>query len=472
MPQTATRCYEVFAPADGSILVEVPLEPKSEIAKKLTRIESSKTRVNPADVQPFLDRLRVRLQANRGKLIEIMQAETGFITRDTEEIVDSSIEFLQDFETYATEQVDRRQIVRHSYSSSVGRDMLVIQRPCRCVAAVVPQNASLTLSIIIIASALYAGSKVILRPALQCSASGAILSDLVMESDPPAGSVTFTNCLAKDFLEACCESDAVDVIHYIGSNQYALSVLNKSFEAGKTCLLDGQGNGLLYVDETFPLGEAVEIIASGSTRYNGETCTSINGVLIAPPVYEELKEALTARFEQFITGDPKDERTDIGPLFSARQALEFRSGLLDQGSHKLLVGGDIDGAYVRPAVVVGVKHTDIMAMQGFFGPAVWIASSSLDEVSTWLSSNQFPLSDTVLSRDPAVMRHFAAITHAARVCINQDPSIESMFEPWGGYPPSGLNPVSVWIDKYKRTFQVDGRLTDLTNMRMNGTDRG
>ena len=72
MPQTATRCYEVFAPADGSILVEVPLEPKSEIAKKLTRIESSKTRVNPADVQPFLDRLRVRLQANRGKLIEIM----------------------------------------------------------------------------------------------------------------------------------------------------------------------------------------------------------------------------------------------------------------------------------------------------------------------------------------------------------------------------------------------------------------
>ena len=39
-----------------------------------------------------------------------------------------------------------------------------------------------------------------------------------------------------------------------------------------------------------------------------------------------------------------------------------------------------------PAVVVGVKHTDIMAMQGFFGPAVWIASSSLDEVSTWLSS--------------------------------------------------------------------------------------
>jgi len=33
-----------------------------------------------------------------------------------------------------------------------------------------------------------------------------------------------------------------------------------------------------------------------------------------------------------------------------------------------------------------------------------------------------------------------------------------MFEPWGGYPPSGLNPVSIWIDKYRQAFQLDGRL--------------
>jgi len=35
--------------------------------------------------------------------------------------------------------------------------------------------------------------------------------------------------------------------------------------------------------------------------------------------------------------------------------------------------------------------------------------------------------------------------------------VESMFEPWGGYPPSGLNPVSNWIEKYRQTYQIDGR---------------
>ena len=36
-----------------------------------------------------------------------------------------------------------------------------------------------------------------------------------------------------------------------------------------------------------------------------------------------------------------------------------------------------------------------------------------------------------------------------------------MFEPWGGYPPSGLNPVSIWIDKYRQAYQLDGRLRDI-----------
>ena len=30
-----------------------------------------------------------------------------------------------------------------------------------------------------------------------------------------------------------------------------------------------------------------------------------------------------------------------------------------------------------------------------------------------------------------------------------------------GYPPSGLNPVSVWIEKYRQAYQLDGRSSAL-----------
>ena len=39
-----------------------------------------------------------------------------------------------------------------------------------------------------------------------------------------------------------------------------------------------------------------------------------------------------------------------------------------------------------------------------------------------------------------------------------------MFEPWGGYPPGGLNPVSIWIDKYRQTLMMDGKLKDIMSV--------
>ena len=34
---------------------------------------------------------------------------------------------------------------------------------------------------------------------------------------------------------------------------------------------------------------------------------------------------------------------------------------------------------------------------------------------------------------------------------------EHLFEPWGGYPPGSLNPVSPWVQKYRQSYQLDGQ---------------
>jgi aldehyde dehydrogenase (NAD+)/aldehyde dehydrogenase len=448
--------HEVVSPVTGNAIDRVRLSTGRDIARLLADSGGPTRAPDRGDVLAFLGRLHDRLGARQDELVETTILETGFIHTDCRDIVAGAIEFVRDFGFYAESQEPDMRPVPHSYGALSGRTMHITHRPYRWVAAMVPQNASLTLSITIIASALYAGSRVLLRPSLQCASSGALLADLVRESAPPAP-VVIVNSLASEFLTACYQSDQVDLVHYVGSNRHAMQVLSDTMSAGKICLLDGQGNGVLYVDESFSVAEAVELITSGATRFNGLTCTSVNGALIAERAYPALRDALVAAFGRLVVGDPREPGTQIGPLFNAEHATGLIGDLRPESSARVLCGGLSRGAYFTPAVVEGVELGDALSRQGFFGPALWIHPVAPGQVHAWLRANQFPLSDTVLSTRPDVIEAFALQSRAARVCVNEDPSVESMFEPWGGYPPSGLNPVSTWIDKYRQTYQIDGR---------------
>jgi aldehyde dehydrogenase (NAD+) len=410
----------------------------------------------PGEIYGFLRRLRDELAARRDELIDLTRSETGFITDDSREIIDGAMDFLDSFETYARRCPETETEIHHSYSSSSERRIRLTTRPFGLVAAVVPQNASFCLAITVIAAALHAGARVAVRFSLQSAASGEILAQAIEASGPPPGAVAVVNCLANDFIGACCASEHVEILHYIGSNRHATDVLQRAFTAGKVCLLDGQGNGLLYVDDSYPPEEAARIIVDGATRMNGETCTSVNGALIDPAVYDRVRELVLDRMGSLRVGDPALAGTRVGPLFSPRQAEELRRELVETPGGKILVGGDVDGAYFTPAVLEGVEVDDVVAREGVFGPAVWIRATRRDEVRRWIRSNRFPLSDTVLSLRPEVVREFVDHARAARVCVNVDPSVESMFEPWGGYPPGSLNPVSLWSSKYRKSYQLDG----------------
>jgi acyl-CoA reductase-like NAD-dependent aldehyde dehydrogenase len=450
--------HDVVSPVTGDVIERVSLATVDEISAILNRSPRSSEPPSNRDVIGFLLRLKDQLSFHRGLFFERTVLETGFVAKDAAEIVDGAIEFLADFETFVRDKSAPRKIIRHSYSGRCQREMRIMQRPFRCIAAIVPQNASLSLGITIIASALFAGARVILRPSLQCGSTGNLLSRIVRESNPPGSRVEIVNCLASDFLAACNASPNVDLIHYIGSNEYALQVFISAFTAGKTCLLDGQGNGLLYVDETFPLQEAVRIITSGATRFNGETCTSVNGVLIEDVAYDALRHALVEAFRHLTVGPPMEPGVQVGPLFSEKQARDLERTLREVRDGRILCGGQVRGNYFMPAVVEGVRLEDAAVQRGFFGPAIWIQPVRGDHLWEWLRANEFPLSDTVLSTRQNLIQAVARHSRAARICVNGDPSVESMFEPWGGYPPSGVNPVSEWTDKYTQAFQLDDKM--------------
>ena len=413
----------------------------------------------------FLKRLRTQLYARRANLLRLHQEETGFNSHDNTDAVEGIFDFLDHFEAYTTLTGQTLHApTPHDMASRQGRAMCLVQKAAYLVAVMVPQNASIGLAVIALASALYGGSRVIIRPSLQCAASCSLLAEAIADSEPPHGVIAIVHCSAKDFLDSVLAAPHAELIHYIGSDRFASTVLAQAFQHGKKALVDGEGNGMLAVADDFPLESAANLICDGVTRFNGQTCTSINGVMIALHRLVALQDALVERFSALQLGDPRTDGVSIGPLFSRSQADLMLQRCRDSTSASLVYGGHVEGSLITPTIMVNPKCRDTMVREGFFGPLLWLAGVSEADWHTWLMANRFALSDTLLSHDERLQVRFVQQSRAGRICFNQDPSIESMFEPWGGYAPAASNPVSHWVHKYTYPVQLDDEPSRLKSM--------
>ena len=148
------------------------------------------------------------------------------------------------------------------------------------------------------------------------------------------------------------------------------------------------------------------------------------------------------------------ENVQVGPLFDSAQADRCLERMNTSGG-EILCGGQTQGNLLLPTLVERPDPTSDLVREGLFGPALWIAPGERDEFAEWWLNNRFPLCAGVFSPTPEASWWQHRLPNLARLCINGDPSLEYPFEPWGGYPASGVNPVGTWREKYLRVLQID-----------------
>jgi acyl-CoA reductase-like NAD-dependent aldehyde dehydrogenase len=237
------------------------------------------------------------------------------------------------------------------------------------------------------------------------------------------------------------------LLHFFGSSRRAAELIARGFEAGKSVLIDGEGNVWIYVDRTVDAEGAAQLLVEGAFRYNGQTCTSINGAIVHPELFDQVLTRVVAQ-----TSSLREDQ--IGPVFNERQAA-WCLDRVEQSGGEILVGRKRNGAYVSPTVVISPDPNSDLVREGVFGPVLWLAKGDEAEFASRSSHNRYPLCAAVL-QEPAKLSEWASrLPGVARLVLNGDPSIEDPFEYWGGYPPAGQNPVSAWPAKYRRTVQAD-----------------
>lgn len=462
--------WELCAPATGAPLQTISLLDNTEMATRLLGAGAPPPcrPLSASEIERFCAAFSQELHDLRAPLGEAMAAETAFTPADCAEMLQGTLDFVQCFPA-AFRAAQAPAPARVFYDNGGGTPASaapprrVIQQtrvPWGTVVVVLPHNAFLVLGVTVLLNALATGNRVILRAPLQSGRSAALLGTALRAAGGPLlEQISVVLMGARAFLQVLCAAQCFPcLLHYLGSARYAPQLLSDAFAAGKPTLIDGEGNTWVWVGPDTPLDTAATILTQGALRYNGQTCTSVNGAMIHPALYPALRTLLRERWSRLRCGDPRaaeGDQVDVGPVFDAAQAQSCQSRVAESGG-AILCGGQRDGNQLTPTLVDAPSPRSALVSEGLFGPALWIAPGAAEKFCAWWRErNRYPLCAGVLSPSADAVWWLGQLPDLARLSLNGDPTCESVFEPWGGYGGSGADPVGFWRDKYTRAVQVD-----------------
>ncbi len=133
--------------------------------------------------------------------------------------------------------------------------------------------------------------------------------------------------MPNDRMPALVQDERLPVISFTGSEQVGYAIMDSV--PRKHCTLELGGNGAAVVLADWASDEdldwAATRIATFSNYQGGQSCISVQRVIADASVYDRLLPRIVAAVEAQVTGDPNDDKTDVGPLISEDAAKRVES---------------------------------------------------------------------------------------------------------------------------------------------------
>jgi len=195
------------------------------------------------------------------------------------------------------------------------------------------------------------------------------------------------------------------------------------------------------VDEGTDLDDAIERIIFGAYYQSGQSCISVQRILVHASLYAEFKQRYTDKVANLVHGDPLNEDTFIGPMISESEAKRLHTWIDEAvaGGARLLCGGQREGAMLRATLLENVAGDAKVNSEEAFGPVSIISpfkdfSTALKEVN----NSQFGLQAGIFTRDIYKAHQAWDELHVGGVVIGDVPSWRVDNMPYGGVKESGL----------------------------------
>lgn len=433
---------EVINPYSGETVGKVPAGTVKDVDRAVSEASEAARIMREMPLHKraeILSRTGQRLLQETEPLARLIVSEAGKTIREARAEVGRAAGIFQ-LAAEETRRLHGETLPFDALPNGIGRTGYWNYEPVGIIGAITPWNVPLALTAHKIAPALGAGNAVVHKPAEQTPLNALRLYELMLDSGLPEFAVRVVTGTGEEAGDALVTHPDVGFISFTGSREVGMQLPGRA--GFKRVALELGGNSPAIVTASADLALAAEAIVKGGFAVAGQLCISVQRVIAHRSILQALETEIVERVKKLVTGDPMDERTDVGPLIDAG-ACERVTKLVEEarnsGARVLAGGRQIQGGLYAPTVLSEVPADSRLAIEEAFAPLVMLVPfTTLDEAIAMANATPYGLNAGIYTDSLSEALQAAREIVAGTVTINDVPSFRSDLMPYGGRKQSGL----------------------------------
>jgi len=301
-----------------------------------------------------------------------------------------------------------------------------------------PFNFPLNLAAHKIAPALAVGCPFVLKPASLTPVGALLIGEILAETDLPRGAFSILPA-RRDGSDLFTTDPRLKLLSFTGSPEVGWDL--KARAGKKKVVLELGGNAAVIVDHDSEVDDAVARIVHGAFYQSGQSCISVQRILVHEDIYNALRDKLVKATRALKVGDPRRDDTFIGPMISDKEAARLHGWIESavRAGGRLLCGGTRKGVMLDATLLEGVPRSEPLVCQEAFGPVAVLSSfRDFDQALSEVNDSTFGLQAGVFTRDLYKAQRAWDELEVGGVVIGDVPSFRVDHMPYGGVKDSGL----------------------------------
>jgi succinate-semialdehyde dehydrogenase/glutarate-semialdehyde dehydrogenase len=394
-------------------------------------------RLSPTQRAQVLEHAALKLEQQRGELVDAMQREAGFPLADAQGELSRC---QQTFRLAAQEalRLTGEVVPMAAAAGQEGRIGFTRRVPLGVVCAITPFNSPLNTVAHKVAPALAAGNAVILKPSAHVPTPANLLARALLDAGLPPGHISVLHGGA-DVVDALLDEQAIRFYAFTGSTEVGKIILRKT--GLRRTQMELGSIAFTILDDDVDLARVLPKVVNAAYRKAGQVCTSIQVLLVHERIVDAVSRTLASQVAALPFGDPRDPTTMVGPMISeaAAQRLEARIEAAIGAGAQRLVGGSRHGAVLPPTLLARVPDTADVRCLEMFGPVMSIVPfATLDEACARVNATPYGLATGYFTRNLDHVFEAMDKLEVGGLHINETSSSRVDLMPYGGVKDSGF----------------------------------
>ncbi|HBP0315281.1 aldehyde dehydrogenase [Pseudomonas aeruginosa] len=438
--------YESLYPATGEAVARLHAASLEDVEEAMAGAhrafrESGWAQRKPHERATVLYRIAALIRERSEELAQLQRLDNGKPIRETRNLVASAAATFQFFAAAC-------ETLEESITPSRGDFIsMSVYEPMGVVVAITPWNSPIASEAQKLAPALAAGNAVVVKPAEITPLAALALARICDEAGLPRGLVSVLPGKGALIGDALTLHPLARRVSFTGGTRTGKHIARIAADKMMPVSLELGGKSPTMVLADADLDHAVAGVLYGIFSSSGESCIAGSRLFVASERYDEFMERLATGAAALRVGDPADERTQMGPLISARhrESVEryvemgvAEGGRLRTGGVRPHGGAFDRGYFYTPTIIEGLTNGARLCREEVFGP-VLVAMPFTSEEALIEEANDscYALAAGIWTRDFQRAWRLGRAVQAGTVWINTYKQF-SISTPFGGWRDSGL----------------------------------